>query len=202
MFEPRQFPFPKRMLLRIHRDLAKIVRPFEGFYRHDLSDIEVIIVLLEDRKFFQHHGVDFRSIVRELWKMCTFRRFGGASTIDMQFVRTMTGFKERTLRRKLYEMFLAYLLQFQMSKLAILRCYLEVVYLGSGLRGIGSAARKVFEKEVGSLDRDEAAQIAAMMVYPRPLNPTATWAENVERRAAYGLQLFRKLGHGYKQRFD
>jgi len=202
MFEPRQFPFPKRVLLRIHRDLATIVRPFEGYHRSDLSDIEVIIILLEDRNFPEHRGIDFKSILRELLKMCTLRRFGGASTIDMQFVRTMTGFKQKTLRRKLYEMFLAYLLQFHMSKLAILRCYLEVVYLGSGLQGIRSAARTVFEKEVSELAIDEAAQIAAMMVYPKPLNPTAAWTRNVQRRAAYGLRLFRKLGHRYKQRFD
>src|SRR4051794_31769302 len=124
MFEPRQFPFPKGTLLKVHMDLARIVTPFEGYSHADLSNLETIIILLEDRRFFQHYGIDWRSLAREVFRMLTLQQYGGASTIDMQFIRTMTGYKDKTVRRKLYEMFLAYLLQFRMSKLAILRSYL------------------------------------------------------------------------------
>ena len=202
MDEPRQFPTPKRLLLRMHQDLAKIVVPFDGFNRADLTDIETIIILLEDRRFFQHPGIDLKSILREFLRMCTLQKHGGASTIDMQFVRTKTGYKAKTAKRKLYEMLLAYLLQFRMSKLAILRSYLDVVYLGSGLYGIDSAAYKMFGKSVWEVETKEAAFIAAMMVYPRPLRPTAIWKQKVDRRAQYGLRLFRRYGSRYKQRFE
>lgn len=202
MQKPRQFPSPKNVLHRIHQDLANVVIHFDGFNHADLSDIEVLVILLEDRRFFDHYGIDWRSIARETFKMCTFQRHGGASTIDMQFVRTQTGYKERTFRRKLYEMLLAYLLQFRMSKLAILRSYLDVVYLGSGIVGIDRAAFSVYGRPVYRLSRQEAAMIAAMMVYPKPLNPTDEWKQKVHRRAAYGLRLFSTLGRGYKQRFE
>jgi membrane peptidoglycan carboxypeptidase len=202
MNEPRKFITPKRVLFALHQDLQKVVMPHEGYSYEDLSDLEVLVILLEDRRFFQHRGIDWRSIIRELIKLVTFRAHGGASTIDMQFVRTRTGYKARTIGRKLYEMLLSFLLQYRMNKLAILRCYLGVVYLGSGLHGISAATQKVFGKNVWELDKAEAALIAAMMVYPRPLDPTPNWDMKVQRRAEYGLRLFARLGQGYKQRFE
>jgi membrane peptidoglycan carboxypeptidase len=198
MFEPRNFPFPKRFLLRVHHDLAKVKASYDVYFGTSLADIKIIIILLEDKRFLRHWGVDIKSVFRELFRLLTFRRHGGASTIDMQFVRTMTGYKERTLKRKIYEMLLAYLLQFRMGKLDILRSYLAVVYLGSGISGISRVARIVFNKEIWFLNEEEAAFIAAMMVYPRSLNPPSDWRRKVERRAAYGLRLFRRYGRGYK----
>lgn len=202
MIGPRQFQTPKRILLRIHKDLQKIVMQFEDWNHGDLSDLEVLVLLLEDRRFLQHRGVDLRSVCREALKMTAFRRHGGASTIDMQFVRTQTGYKEIKLSRKIYEMLLAYLLQFHMSKVGILRSYLQVVYLGSGLRGVDDAARVIYGKEVWELNRNECATIAAMMVYPRPRQPTPSWQAKVQRRRDYGLRLFARMGNRYKQRFE
>jgi membrane peptidoglycan carboxypeptidase len=201
MQEPRRFPTPKLILFGIHRDLAKITQPSNWFSNGDLSDLEVLVLLLEDRRFFLHQGIDLRSIARETVRMLTFRRFGGASTIDMQYVRTRTGYKARTARRKLYEMLLAYLLQFRMTKKAILRAYMQDVYLGSGLHGIYAASFSVFDKQIDDLSREEAAMIAAMMVYPRPQSPTSQWKERVNRRARYGLRLFTTLGRRYEQGF-
>lgn len=190
------------MLFGVHKDLEKIVLPFEDWSHDDLSDLEVLIVLLEDRRFFEHRGIDIRSVAREVLKMITFRRHGGASTIDMQFVRTQTGYKELTLRRKMYEMTLAYLLQFRMNKLGILRRYLQLAYMGHGLRGIDEAAQEVFGKAVWELDRTESAFIAAMLVYPKPSRESPNWRTKVERRAGYGLRLFSRHGSRYKQRFE
>jgi membrane peptidoglycan carboxypeptidase len=190
----------KRLRNDVHRDLMKVCMPFPYSTYDDLSALETIVILLEDRRFFQHSGIDWRSLARELWKMCTLKTFGGASTIDMQFVRTRTGFKERTLRRKSYEMILAYLLQSHMDKIAILRTYLGVVYLGSGIYGIESAARKVFGKPLHEVTDREAALLAAMMVYPRPLSPTLRWRASVKGRAEYGMRLYQKHGDRYRRR--
>jgi len=189
-----------RLALHIKSDLAKIIVPLSWSY-DGLSDLEILIILLEDRRFFQHRGVDMFSIAREIFKICTFQKFSGASTIDMQFVRMRTGYKDRTLRRKIYEMLLAYLLQARMGKIDILRAYLQEVFLGSGIYGIESGARVMFNKLSYELEREQASVIAAMMVYPRPLKPSLTWEARVKRRAAYALKLFDKLGQRYKGRF-
>jgi membrane peptidoglycan carboxypeptidase len=194
---PREFQTPKRLLFRIHKDIRSIVSPLWSYHR--LTELEILVLLLEDRRFFNHFGVDFKSSLRDTWRMITFRKHGGASTIDMQYVRTRTGYKDRTFRRKLYEMSLAILIQYRMSKIAILRSYLNEVFLGSGLYGIHIASWRLFQKSSSELTVEEAAIIAAMMVYPRPLNPSLSWEEKINRRANYGLRLFERFGWRYKK---
>jgi membrane peptidoglycan carboxypeptidase len=87
-----------------------------------------------------------------------------------------------------------------MSKIAILRSYLAIVYLGSGISGIGDAARKVFHKELNELSLQEMSMIAAMMVYPRPRVPTDIWKKRVEKRAQYGVALYRKYQAQYMRK--
>ena len=193
--------FTYSLFRRIKRDLDRIETRVD-WSLDDLADIEVLVILLEDRRFFQHFGVDVLAIVRELLKMISFRKFGGASTIDMQFVRTRTGYKQKTFRRKIYEIMLAILLQRRMSKIDILRAYLQEVYLGSSIYGISRAAKVMFDKEIYDLSLGESAVIAAMMVYPRPLHPGARWAEKIRRRSEYGLKLFAKFAERYKRKLS
>ncbi len=187
-------------LSQIRNDLAKIVVAIIPGAAV-LSDLEILVIVLEDRRFFQHPGIDIFSIAREIFKMCSFQKFGGASAIDMQFVRMRTDYKARTLGRKIYEMLLAYLLQSHMGKMAILRAYLRELYLGSGIYGTESAAQRMFGRLTCELSTEQAAVIAAMMVYPRPLNPSSSWELRVKQRAAYGLKLFGEMGERYKRHF-
>jgi membrane peptidoglycan carboxypeptidase len=89
-----------------------------------LTDFEILVLILEDRRYFEHHGIDIRSSIREIRRAVTLHRYGGASTIDMQFVRTATDYRQKTLRRKLYEMLLAWIIQYRYNKFEILRSYL------------------------------------------------------------------------------
>ena len=163
-----------------------------------LSIVEIMVLISEDRRFFQHRGFDVRSMFRELLRLLTFRRHGGASTIDMQLVRTITGYRERTLRRKLYEIFLAWLIQFRFNKFEILRSYLDRAFYGSHLKGIRAASRKMFAKYPDALSIEEAAEIASMLVYPRPLSPTTAWERKIKRRANYIIRLYPAM----KKRFE
>ncbi|WP_374702115.1 biosynthetic peptidoglycan transglycosylase [Herbaspirillum sp. B65] len=149
-----------------------------------------MVLILEDRRFFKHGGVDLKSVCRESFKACLGRRHGGASTIDMQFVRTVTGYRERTIKRKIYEIFLASLIQIRYSKIVILRSYLQCAFLGSHLRGVHAASLKIFNKPSMDLSLQEAATIAAMLVYPRPMKPTDEWNLRVQRRADYGQRVY------------
>jgi membrane peptidoglycan carboxypeptidase len=91
-------------------------------------------------------------------------------------------------------MLLAFFLEFRLSKLTILRSYLAIAYFGSGITGVEQTASKVFGKAAEQLSEREAAFLAAMLVYPRPLTPTASWEARVCRRAEYGLVLLRRKG--------
>jgi membrane peptidoglycan carboxypeptidase len=184
---PFRLPFPRRFLIRIHRDLFEIERYARSSitYPSTLTLLEKMVLVGEDRRFFRHNGIDCKSLIRDFLKALTFRKHGGASTIDMQFVRMATGYYERTLRRKTYEMLLAVLIQFKYSKIEILRYYLKHAFFGSHLYGAKAASETIFGKDPNHLSSSEAATLAAMLVYPCPRKPTERWAANVQRRSKF-----------------
>src|SRR4051794_4919227 len=82
---------PRELLIKIHLDLFRIdskVQPSLAYYPRELTNLEKLTLVLEDRRFLLHYGFDVKSAVREISRAVTFRQHGGASTIDMQFVRT------------------------------------------------------------------------------------------------------------------
>src|SRR5262245_33638723 len=110
-------PSLRRALIRLHTDLFEIdERVSEWISDEPLSTAEKMILVLEDHRFFRHWGVSFIDCLREFGRAATGQRHGGASTIDMQFVRTATDYRELTLRRKVYEVLLAVLIQFRYTK--------------------------------------------------------------------------------------
>lgn len=200
MSQPKlTFPNLRRFLLRANEDLLKVhdAVSYTG-YPDYLTLVDKLVLALEDRRFFDHYGVDLRSAIREFLRFATLQKHGGASTIDMQLVRTMTGYRQRTVGRKLYEAFLALMLQSRYGKFRILRGYLTYAYFGWSLRGVEDASLKLFNKASGELDVQEAAQIAAMLVYPHPKSPNPEWRRKIERRANYGMRIYLRN----KKRFD
>lgn len=192
---------PRQALLQLHTDLFNIhfrIDQFSAYYPSQLSNLEKLTLILEDRRFLSHHGFDVKSALREIFRAMSFQKHGGASTIDMQFVRTCTGYRERTLSRKLYEILLSILIQFRYSKIVILRSYLNCAFYGSGLNGADAASKKIFQKHKDQLSVSESSFLAAMLVYPRPLEPTPQWLSKVERRARYGERCYITN----KQRFE
>lgn len=188
-------------LLALHADLFDIdakVSKFSAHYPAHITSLEKMVIVLEDRRFFKHFGVDLRSVVRELLRLLTGRRHGGASTIDMQFVRTVTGYKALTLKRKLYECLLATIIQRRYTKIQILRSYLNCAFFGSHLVGADKAAHRIFGEAAKALSDEQAAFIAAMLVCPKPIQPTSEWESRVQRRAQYGYSIYIRS----KNRFD
>ncbi|CAA9505471.1 MAG: Multimodular transpeptidase-transglycosylase [uncultured Solirubrobacterales bacterium] len=121
--------------------------------------IENAVIAIEDRRFFEHEGIDARGIVRALW--ADLRRgeaVQGASTITQQFVKNaLVAQDERTIFQKLREAALAYHLERQWSKRKVLTQYLNTVYFGNGAYGIESAVRTYFGKSRGGVTRNERA---------------------------------------------
>jgi monofunctional glycosyltransferase len=195
----RSFPTPRGVVIQIHKDLFTIDKRVRWYVDYEpLTPVEKLILILEDRRFFRHNGIDCRSCIRELIKAATLQPHGGASTIDMQLVRTATNYRKRTIRRKLYEFFLAWLIQYRYNKITILRSYTNCAFFGSHAFGLNRICRIEFNKTPNDLTFDEAAMVAAMLVYPRPLRPTPEWRAKVRRRADYGSRLYPRL----EQSFD
>jgi membrane peptidoglycan carboxypeptidase len=186
-------------LLGVHEDLLAIhsrINPSAEYRSSRLTEFERLVLTLEDRRFFSHHGVSWRSLAREALKPLVLRRPRGASTIDMQLVRTATGNYERSMQRKLREIVLSHLIQFRYSKIVILRSYLEIAYFGTGLQGADSAALG------GMLPDDltgyDAALLASHLVFPRPRDMNEAWKKRISRRANY----INSVNVRYKKRFD
>jgi len=192
-------PSSKLHLVHINLEIDELYRHYHHWMKFGaLTNLERYVLILEDRRFFSHSGVDIISVMRELLKACMLRKHGGASTIDMQFVRTINNRRELTSRRKLREMLVAYLANYHFNKIAMLRSYLSIAFFGSGLIGCEKASMAIFGKNATELNDLEAANLAAMLVYPRPSTPNPQWAQRVSYRANYAL----KIAPRFKKRFQ
>jgi penicillin-binding protein 1A len=156
------------------------------------SNMKRAVIAIEDQRFYEHKGVDYRGIMRALW--ADVRRGGaaqGASTITQQFVKNaLVAQKDRSLFQKLKEAALAYQLERKWSKEKILTEYLNTVYFGEGAYGIESAARGFFKWNhpgcepncAAVLEPAEAALLAGMIASPAAYSPTQNPAAALERR--------------------
>lgn len=174
----------RRFLIRLNRDMIGISSKVKE-NASDFEEFDFLVMAIEDRRFLCHRGVDLISVARETIKMVSGRKHGGASTIDMQMVRTLTGYKELSTKRKLYEMTIAVLINFKFSKTQIMQCYMDHAFFGSHLIGLKKACEKVYNKPLDQLTSFEKARLAAMLLNPKPLIPDADWESRVVLRAAY-----------------
>src|SRR2546423_9848175 len=134
------------------------------------------ITSIEDRRFFDHHGVDFFGVARALIRTAGDERIGqGGSSITQQLVKNTYLTPERTLRRKYAEAMLAFSLERRLSREDSFALYCNEVYLGQrdviAVRGIDQAARVYFGKELKDLSLSEAATIAGMIQSPTRYSP-------------------------------
>jgi penicillin-binding protein 1A len=127
---------------------------------------------MEDRRFYQHHGVDPRGLVRAL--IADFKAghvVQGGSTITQQVVKIVFLSPDRTLARKFKEMAGAWALERKLSKDQILELYLNRLYLGSGAYGVDGAAHVYFGKSARDVTLAEAAMLAALTRAPSTFSP-------------------------------
>jgi penicillin-binding protein 1C len=125
----------------------------------------------EDRRFYDHPGVDPRAVVRALRQnFGSGRRLSGASTLAMQVVRLQYP-GARTYPRKIFEAVTALWLTFKYDREAILTHYLKIAPYGNRMRGISYAARRYLEKPAADLSWAEAAFLAALPQAPGRMNP-------------------------------
>ena len=140
-------------------------------------------VAVEDERFYSHHGIDFRSLLRAVVE--NFRAGGvvqGGSTITEQYVKNAYVGNERTYTRKIREAVLAWQLEDQWSKDRILTAYLNTIYYGAGAYGVEAAALTYFHQHASHLNLQQAALLAALPKFPTEYSPTTDPKLAKERR--------------------
>lgn len=152
-------------------------------------------VAVEDNRFYEHSGVDPRGIARALYT--NIRGHGvseGGSTITQQLAKNAYLTQERTLTRKIQEVFLALQLERQYTKKEILEMYLNQIYFGQGAYGVQAAAQTYFGKDVEQLDLSECAMLAGIPKSPNYYSPMNNLQAAQERKAVV-LDQMEKYGY-------
>ena len=146
-------------------------------------DVVTAIVSIEDKKFFRHHGIDYRALLRAVKAMVQNGEVKqGGSTITMQLARNIFLSQEKTWQRKVEEMYIATELENKYSKNQILEFYLNNIYFGNGYYGIQSAARGYFDRDVESLSLSQIAFLCAIPNNPTLYDPMTNKDNTVSRR--------------------
>ena len=152
-------------LTRLHGEENRIWVDYDEFP----DDLIWAFVCLEDKRFFDHEGVDW---IRTVGVMINPNYSGqGASTITQQLIKNLTKQNEVTYIRKFNEILRALNLEKNYSKKDILEAYLNTIYLGNGCYGVKTASEKYFGKEVKNLSLVECATLAAIVKAPYTKNP-------------------------------
>ena len=161
------------------------------------DSIKLSIVAIEDANFYSHGGVDPKAILRAVIGSVMTGRLGGrggASTLTQQMAKNLFLSRERTLTRKVKEMFLAMDMEKRLSKDQIISVYANQIYLGQGAYGVEAAAQVYFGKPAADLELHEAAMLAGMIQNPERLHNPPRNPEGTRNRRNHVLGKMVELG--------
>jgi membrane peptidoglycan carboxypeptidase len=143
--------------------------------------VQQAVIAAEDRSFYENSGFDPVGIVRAAWSSVRGGEItGGGSGITQQYVKNYYLTQERTLTRKIRELFIAVKIDQQMDKDQILQDYLNTIWFGRGTYGVQTAAKSYFGKPISDLTLEEGAALAAILRNPANYDPTLG-EENLQR---------------------
>ena len=136
------------------------------------------LTVIEDRQFFDHYGVNWRTIIRAVvrnYEEGSIRE--GGSTITQQLVKNFWLTQEKTYKRKLAEAYMSVILETRLTKEQIMAMYCNQIYLGQrsgfSIQGFGEAARSYFDKDISQLTLAESAMLAGIIRSPNHYAPAA-----------------------------
>lgn len=149
---------------------------------------QALLISGEDHRFFRHGGIDLFAVCRAVWKGFVLRHREGASTIEMQLVRVLTGRFEVTIGRKIREAGLATLLTAAVPKSELPALYLRVGYYGTNMTGYSSACARLGFESCKMTPR-QAAALVARLKYPEPAALSERVSELIRLRTAHLIRL-------------
>jgi 1A family penicillin-binding protein len=187
----------QHLLYEIHGDQRRTLVKIE-----DIPDsLKEATISLEDRNFYQHHGVDWKGLARAVFDAAIHgQRIQGTSTLTQQLVKLAILTDERTLDRKIRELILSMQIEQRYTKDQILQLYLNEVPYGSDIYGIEEAAETYFGKPAKQLTLDESALLASIPQRPTFYSPYSAQgkADNfyqLKRRQQYALDQMAESGY-------
>lgn len=162
--------------------------------RVDFTEIPQIMkdamVAIEDKRFYEHDGVDWVGTGRAVVQLATGTGTSGGSTITQQLIKNLTGENQVSIMRKIKEIFMALNLEKEYTKDEILEAYLNFVNYGNGYYGVQAAAKGYFGKDIWDCNIAECATIAATTKNPYGLNVFYFPEKNRTRRETVILEMY------------
>jgi penicillin-binding protein 1A len=179
------------ILAILRGDQARIIVPSSAISPW----VKHAIVAVEDKRFYEHRGIDVRGMARAIWADITHKGVvQGGSTITQQLVKNTYLTSQKTIARKLIEAALAWQLEQRWSKDRILTAYLNTVYFGNGAYGVEQAARVYFQHPAATMKPAEAALLAGIPEDPSAYDPVAH-PQAAKARRNLVLQLMYQQGY-------
>ena len=147
-------------------------------------------VAIEDKRFWEHNGVDWRRTLGAVYYMFTGRDVQGGSTITQQLIKNLSQNDDVTVKRKVLEIFSALEFDSNHSKEEILELYLNNIYLGRQCNGVYTAAYRYFAKDVSELDLAECASLISITNNPSLYDPLSHLDNNMRRASTVVMQMY------------
>ena len=147
-----------------------------------------LLISGEDHRFFRHCGFDVIAICRAIWRRIVYGVVEGASTIEQQLVRVLTGNYERTFKRKIKEILLATLVTTAVPKKDIPVLYLYVGYFGWRMNSFRQACTQLY-LQPNKITLRQAAELVARLKYPQPHKISQKRLMEIQRRAYHLIRL-------------
>lgn len=181
--------FPLQVPLRVYTRSGALIAQIGEQRRVPVTYDEIpqlvreAFLAAEDDRFFRHGGIDYFSMLRSMYVDLTTGDYAqGASTITMQTARNMFLTRDKTIARKLQEIFVTLRMESQFTKQEIFETYLNVIFFGQRAYGVAAAAEVYFGKPLSELSVAEAAMLAGLPQAPSRYNPVTNPQRATERR--------------------
>ncbi len=188
-----------KLPLRIYTADGELIGEF-GEERRNLTPIREIpdvmknaVLAIEDARFFEHHGVDYKGMLRAALANLGQAKSQGASTITMQVARNVFLSAEKSYTRKIYEVLLTFKLEHLLTKEQILEIYMNQIFLGQRAYGFSAASQTYFGKPLKDVTIAEAAMLAGLPKAPSAYNPISN-PKRARSRQLYIIDRMREHG--------
>ncbi|MGS0763548.1 PBP1A family penicillin-binding protein [Syntrophomonas curvata] len=165
---------PREQSVLYYSDGQEMTRlGYKRIYSENFPEfLKQAVVAVEDRRFYEHNGLDTRGIGRAIWNnLRSGSKTEGGSTVTQQLARTLFLSQEKTYTRKIKEVLIAVAIEEKYGKDAILNMYLNEIYMGRGCSGIPCAARSYFGKDVWQLNKAEITMLVGIIQAPEAYAP-------------------------------
>ena len=179
----------------IYDSKGGLITEFKGSQNRIYVEIDEIpknlinaVISIEDKRFFEHHGIDLKRQVGAIVNNLMGGSTQGASTLTCQLVKLTMLSSEQTYRRKVQEAYLAVEVEKSLSKEQILEAYMNVIFLGGSSYGVKIAAQDYFGKDLQDLTLRECAAIAAIIRNPNRYNPRRCYYKSSGRSTPEAIE--------------